>query len=126
MSILRWLISALAITATAAFLYIGLHADTLSPLVEIRCCTVPVRNADGSISRSSAVIAAFKRAHACPSTHLHIGPCPDWILDHPLPLDCGGVDAVYNLQWLPIDMWKAKSLWERKVYGGNGISKGCP
>lgn len=97
-----------------------------SPLDDIRCCTAPVRDADGSIHRSEAVRAAFKRLYPCPSTLQRSGPCPGWILDHPLPLACGGVDAVYNLQWMPEDMWRAKSKWELKVYGGRGMSPRCP
>lgn len=96
-----------------------------------RFCGPPARDASGQIIRSSAVLRDFKKLHPCPLDVLGLRPeplpsCPGWILDHPLPLACGGCDVVGNLQWLPEAMWRAKSLWERKVYGGNGISAGCP
>jgi len=96
------------------------------PLDETRCCTVPIRDASGAIYRSSAVLTAFKKVHPCPANGNKSGPCPGWIMDHVVPLACGGADAVYNLQWLTVEMWRAKSLWERKIYGGNGMSPGCP
>lgn len=96
-------------------------AEPLSPhpvlaLEEQRYCGAPTRDAAGVIVRRADVRAAFKRAHPCPSTGLSTGACPDWYMDHPISLACGGCDAVSNLQWLPTAMWKAKSLWERKIY----------
>jgi len=102
-----------------------INQDKLSK-TEIRCCEVPLRDADGSIYRNASVLYWFKKAHPCPSTHLTSGACPGWIMDHVIPLACGGVDAVWNIQWLPIEMWKEKSKWERVIYGGNGMSEGCP
>jgi len=81
---------------------------------------------DGTTLRSVAVMNAFKKAHACPSTGKNAGACPGWVMDHVIPLDCGGCDAIGNLQWLPTEMWRMKSKWERKINGGHGLSKGCP
>lgn len=91
-----------------------------------RCCTVPERYADGTIKRSASVLREFQRIHRCPSTGLPEGSCPGWYRDHVIPLSCGGADIVENLQWLPEDLWRAKSKFERRVYGGRGISEGCP
>lgn len=49
------------------------------------------------------------------------GACSGWALDHIISLDCGGVDAVYNLQWLPLDIKSCagihcKDRFERKIY----------
>lgn len=44
------------------------------------------------------------------------GPCQGWIMDHVIPLACGGGDVVINLQWLPTALWREKSKWERKIY----------
>lgn len=96
------------------------------PLDETVFCGAPKRDLFGNIERSSAVIRAFKKLHPCPSTKLTYGACPDWVLDHPKPLACGYCDSVDNMQWLPYEVWKAKSLWERKIYGGRGVSPGCP
>lgn len=95
-------------------------------LDETVCCQPPARDANGTIVRSGAVLRAFKKLHPCPANHETSGPCPGWVMDHKIPLACGGSDSVDNLQWLPFDMWRAKSLWERKVYGGHNMSKGCP
>jgi len=96
------------------------------PLDETVFCGPPPRDADGDIIRSSAITRAFKKLHPCPSTHLTFGPCPGWIMDHPKPLACGYCDSVDNMQWLPYEMWLAKSKWELKVYGGKGMSARCP
>lgn len=100
-------------------------------MVDYRYAGVIVRNTDGKTLRSPHAIAAFKKRCACPSTGERSGSCPGWAIDHVIPLDCGGVDAVWNMQWLP-DQIKSqkgefsKDHFERRVYGGNGLSKGCP
>lgn len=98
-------------------------AATLDPLVEVRYCGV-IRDANGRLSRSSKVLSAFKRIHLCPVTKLPTGPCAGWSIDHILPLACGGCDAVWNLQWLPVQIKSAagefpKDRWERKIYCSN-------
>lgn len=104
---------------------------SLDPLVEYRYKGVVDRTATGATLRDPKVIAAFKNRWACPSTGHHTGACPGWAIDHIVPLDCGGVDAVVNMQWLP-DQIKSqrgefsKDHFERRIYGGHGISKGCP
>jgi 5-methylcytosine-specific restriction endonuclease McrA len=91
---------------------------------DARCCVVPVvRDKDGTIHRSAAVIAAFRSFYACPSTGQVTGACPGWAVDHVIPLACGGRDAVYNMQWLPLTIKSAagkdaKDRWERTVYCG--------
>ena len=90
-------------------------------LTDIRYCGAPVRDADGSIHRSTAVINAFKRLHPCPVTGLTTGACPGWAIDHVIPLASCGCDAVYNMQWLPNSIKSAagvdaKDRWERRVY----------
>jgi hypothetical protein len=93
---------------------------TLSLATDLRFCGAPARDASGQIVRSQSVLRQFEREHPKPQDG------KVWIRDHVIPLACGGCDAVANLQWLPEAQWRAKSLWERKVYGGNGISAGCP
>ena len=106
-------------------------AQELDPLVDYRFSGVVVRDASGNIKRSGKVLTAFRKLYACPVTGAHIGACNDWAIDHVIPLACGGVDAVYNLQWLP-DQIKSergefsKDHFERRIYGGHNLSKGCP
>ena len=106
-------------------------APSLDPLVDYRYTGAVSRDVNGSTLRSPQVIAAFKARWACPSTAAHSGSGPGWAIDHVVPLACGGVDAVWNMQWLP-DQIKSqrgefsKDHFERRIYGGKGISKGCP
>lgn len=104
---------------------------TMDPLTDYRYAGTVARNTSGATLRSAEVIAAFKKRWACPSTKAHAGACPGWAIDHIIPLACGGVDAVWNMQWLPDQIKSAageysKDHFERRVYGGNAQSKGCP
>ena len=109
------------------------HAQTpaADPLTDYRYGGEVVRNADGTIKRSTKVINTFRKKWACPSTKQFTGACPGWAIDHVVPLACGGRDAVFNMAWMP-DTGKScaadycKDRWERVVYGGNNMSKGCP
>jgi hypothetical protein len=100
---------------------------SLDPLVEYRYVGPPKRDANGKIIRSEEVKAAFMAVHPCPSTGLREGECPDWSMDHVVPLACGGADAVSNLQWLHKSVKSAagaphffpKDRIERKVYGAD-------
>lgn len=105
----QWLLLLAATTAVAG------------PLDETRYCGLPRRDASGAIVRSSAVVAAFRRIHPCPSTGLRSGPCPGWSVDHVIPLASCGCDVVANAQWLPNELKSAagtlaKDRWERRVY----------
>lgn len=99
----------------------------LSPLplgieVDPRCCgTEPVRNADGTIYRSYKALAQFRRMNPCPVTGLTTGSCPDWQVDHVVPLANGGCDMPFNMQWLPVQIKTCAGLlckdrFERKIY----------
>lgn len=91
-----------------------------SPTDDPRFCGTPARDAAGRIVRSSVVLREFEAAWPKPQDGRR------WYRDHVVPLACGGCDTLINLQWLPEDQWMVKSKWERKVYGGNAISEGCP
>lgn len=133
------LISILLIIMAMSFPFES-HAQTLAPGQTIilspykdyaMTATPPVRNADGTTKRDPRVIAAYRKLYPCPSTGLKTGACKGWALDHTRPLDCGGVDAVWNLTWMPDAIKSApgpnsKDHYERKIYGGKGISPGCP
>lgn len=105
-----------------------LHA--LNPLVDYRATGQVHRYPDGTTVRSAQVIAAFRQNYPCPATKNVAGACPGWAIDHVIPLACGGADAVYNLQWLPNEIKSArgaasKDRFERVVYGGQQLSRGC-
>ena len=106
-------------------------AQQLDPMIEYRYTGVVVRDAVGNTQRSPQVIAAFRKQWPCPATGAQFGACKGWAIDHVVPLDCGGVDAVYNMQWLPDQIKSArgqfsKDHFERRIYGGHKHSAGCP
>lgn len=105
----------------AMLLAIALAASfPVSAQEDPRFCGAPERNEDGTIKRSSTVLREFERLHPKPQDGRR------WYRDHVIPLACGGCDSVANLQWLHEQAWRDKSKWERTVYGGRGISPGCP
>lgn len=76
--------------------------------------TVPVvRDDHGRIKRSAAARDAFKRLNVCPSTHLPSGSCHGFIIDHIIPLACGGPDDPSNMQWQTVAEAAAKDKVER-------------
>jgi len=86
------------------------------PPEETRYSGTVVRNADGSVKRSST--GKFRSIHVCPATGLHTGSCPNYEVAHIYPLGCGGKDEVANMVWMRLDakaiidsyelyMWKA-------------------
>ena len=74
-------------------------------------CTVP---ADAKTPRSSSAKTAFKKMQPCPATGSSKGACPGYVIDHVVPLDCGGADAPENMQWQTVADAKEKDRWERK------------
>lgn len=93
------------------------QARAANPLTETRYCGAPVRDAAGTIVRSAVVKATFRRANPCPSTGLTHGACPNYSIQHPIPLACGGCDAVSNMEWMRNDVKKIHDSYERKIYG---------
>ncbi len=68
--------------------------------------------ADARAIRSSNAKAEFKREHPCPATGARSGPCGGYVIDHVVPLACGGADAPSNMQWQTTSEAKAKDRWE--------------
>jgi hypothetical protein len=68
-----------------------------------------------AFDRSPTVRAEFVRLNPCPSTGATRGPCPGWHVDHIEALVCGGRDELANLQWLPVDAHREKTLVEVKL-----------
>jgi hypothetical protein len=66
-------------------------------------------------NRSKAARDAFLRENPCPSTGKSHGDCSGYVVDHIVPLACGGADAPFNMQWQTRAEGKAK--WELKACG---------
>jgi hypothetical protein len=60
------------------------------------------------VHRSAAVRRSFMRQTGYPHGR------PGYVIDHIIPLACGGPDAVWNLQWQTVAEAKAKDKVERK------------
>lgn len=70
--------------------------------------SVRVRDKHGNLVRSQSRRHLFMRMTGHPNGR------PGYVIDHLVPLACGGFDGPSNMTWLPIAEWKAKSLWERQ------------
>ena len=70
-----------------------------------------------SHARDRSVVRQFQQTHVCPSTG-KTGKCPGYVVDHVVPLACGGPDAVTNMQYQTKTDARAKDNWERKGCGG--------
>jgi hypothetical protein len=75
------------------------------------------RDAHGKIKRSEKAKKDFKAAHPCPANQKRSGACPGYVIDHILPLACGGADSPENMQWQTVVAGKEKDSWERDNCG---------
>ncbi len=69
--------------------------------------TVASRNAKGRIQRSPQARRQFMRETGYPHGR------PGWIIDHVIPLQCGGLDAPTNMQWQTRSAAREKDKTER-------------
>jgi 5-methylcytosine-specific restriction endonuclease McrA len=70
---------------------------------------------EAAIKRSATQKHHFMLKNPCPSTLAHGKySCPGYVVDHIIPLACGGADTPDNMQWQTIEEGKAKDKWERK------------
>jgi hypothetical protein len=83
------------------------HAKPYSPHPTVQ------PDSHGRIKRSTAAKNTLKHEHPCPSTGRSSGSCPGYVIDHVNPLECGGADAPFNMQWQTIAEGKAKDRTER-------------
>lgn len=73
--------------------------------------------------RSETAKNLFKSFHPCPSTGEASGPCPGYVVDHIMPLACGGADDPANMQWQTVMQGKAKDRWERRGCESTSLAK---
>lgn len=65
-------------------------------------------------ARSRQARAHFQHEQPCPVNGKRSGKCPGYVVDHVVPLACGGADASSNMQWQTKAAGKAKDKWERR------------
>jgi hypothetical protein len=78
------------------------HTSVKTPAVSV------ARDERGRIQRSDAARHAFARQTGYPHGR------PGYVIDHIVPLACGGTDAPSNMQWQTIAAAKAKDSVERR------------
>src|SRR5208282_3922950 len=71
------------------------------------------------LPRSSSARAQFMHQYPCPATAHTRGACPGYVIDHIVPLACGGADETANMQWQTTEEARGKT-------GGNWTAPcGC-
>ncbi len=70
--------------------------------------------------RSQTQRARFVKANPCPATGKIKGACPGHVVDHIVPIACGGPDTPGNMQWQTTVEGKIKDRWEIRAYCGKG------
>ena len=68
--------------------------------------TVAARGKNGKIARSPAASTAFMKETGYPKGR------KGYVVDHIIPLECGGADAPSNMQWQTVQEAKIKDLTE--------------
>ena len=71
-------------------------------------CTTCARTTKGRIVRNHHAVKDFKARTGYPHGR------PGYVVDHIIPLACGGADAPYNLAWQTVAEAKAKDKWETR------------
>ena len=66
-------------------------------------------------ARDPAQVRAFRKDHPCPSTGKTTGACPNFVVDHALPLCAGGPDTPENMQWQELAASLRKDVEERRL-----------
>ena len=98
--------------------HIATHAEEMALLPpEYRpgyASGVVARNSSGKIKRSMTARQEFLSQTPCPATGQTGRKCHGYVIDHVIPLACGGADAPYNMQFQSVADAKAKDKVERR------------
>ena len=88
------------------------ESSALNKLVALAAlCLLPCLATATTVLSSSAK-AEFKREHPCPATRARSGACGGYVIDHIMPLACGGADTPGNMQGQTIAEAKATDKWK--------------
>lgn len=76
-----------------------------------RTASAAKRDRHGRIQRSQSAKRDFERQTGFPHGR------PGYVVDHIVPLACGGADSPSNMQWQTIGDAKAKDRWDERAVG---------
>jgi len=79
-----------------------------APRATTRKSTVAARDSNGRIARSSSARKEFMRQTGYPSGR------KGYVVDHRIPLECGGADIPSNMQWQTVQAAKIKDRTEAR------------
>ena len=74
-------------------------------------------HAEARLKRSQSAKVEFKQQNPCPAAGSTNRPCKGYLIDHIVPIACGGADAPSNMQGQTVVDAQAKDKWERKGCG---------
>lgn len=94
---------------------VNVRTKIFSPCVIAAFVTLAAVSADASEYRSYRAKRDFRMENPCPSTGKVRGACPEYVVDHVVPLCAGGADAPSNMQWQTVEAGKRKDRDERKA-----------
>lgn len=63
-------------------------------------------------NRSYHAIKQFKIENPFPANGKYNGRCDGYVINHVVPLACGGLDSPKNMQWQTLQASKLKDKWE--------------
>lgn len=75
-------------------------------------CETCARDSRGRIQRTYHAKHEFRRQNPCPGTGRTTGKCRGYVIDHVIPLECGGSDSKDNMAWQTVAEAKAKDKTE--------------
>src|SRR5436190_7872203 len=85
------------------------HPKAATPAKSRKTSVATSRTAKGKIKRSAAAKHRFEVQTGYPKGR------PGYVIDHIVPLACGGADAAPNMQWQTIAEARAKDRIERRA-----------
>ena len=67
-----------------------------------------------ALARDRSQVYNFRGHNPCPATGKLRGACPEYEVDHLVPLCAGGADTPANMQWLAVADHRAKTKQDLK------------
>ncbi len=112
-----WLDAFEAARRPAASVSVNFKAE-VRPVLDTPDLPCRARDPNGVVVRSRTRRDLFRRMTGYPNGR------PGYVVDHIVPLACGGCDVPSNMTWQTVADGKAKDRWERDICGGGSGPEG--